>query len=148
MTEDAHAKRLGLLLQIYAGVLSVSVALSLISFVYFYGSWFDRRMVPSVDDLSLEGPYAYTVWLMLAVLGGLVLGFIFMLVTIVVDFRLGKRLRSGIAGSPRSIVVASTFNIASGLLGGILLFPLGTALGVYGLWYRFSSRKTDPEQRS
>lgn len=126
--------------------MALSVVLSIASFIYFYGDWFDERMIPSFEELRniLDSPYAFHVGLFLLVLAGIVAVFVLMVVTAILDLRLGRKLRSGTAPSRRSILTVSVFNLLSGVLGGILLIPFGAAIGVYGLWFALSGRMNAP----
>lgn len=143
MTNDDHARRLGLFLLIYASILSLSVVGSIVSFVYFYGPVIRSETIPSMEDLSniIHSPYLFHFGFVLAFVVFLLAAFVVAVATIVMDIRLGRKLRSGLEPTCRNIVVASVFNLLSALLGGILLIPFGAALGVYGFWYAFSGRK-------
>ncbi|MCW5958278.1 MAG: phage holin family protein [Pyrinomonadaceae bacterium] len=60
------------------------------------------------------------------------------LTTVILNIKLGRRLRSDNPPTQRSMIVTSIFNICSFLCGGVFVLPFGAALGTYGLWFALS----------
>ena len=80
--------------------------------------------------------------------GGLVMMFVFAaiigvmfglgLTSIIMNVKMGRRLRSESPPTQRSVMIASIINCCSLLFGGMVSLPFGAAVGAYGIWFATS----------
>ena len=60
------------------------------------------------------------------------------LTSIIMNVKMGRRLRSDIPPTQRSVMIASIVNCCSVLFGGMMSLPFGAAVGAYGIWFATS----------
>lgn len=94
--------------------------------------------------------------------GGVVMMFVFTAIfglmcalgitSIVMNIKMGRRLRSDNPPAQRSVMITSIMSCCSVLFGGMLSGPFGAALGIYGIWFatsdvgkRYFAGVPDPE---
>lgn len=80
--------------------------------------------------------------------GGLVMVFVFAgivgvmfglgLTSIIMNVKMGRRLRSDNSPTQRSVMITSILNCCSLLFGGMMSLPFGAAVGAYGIWFATS----------
>ena len=77
--------------------------------------------------------------------GGVVMMFVFTaifgllfalgLASVLMNIKMGRRLRSGNPPTKRSVMITSILNCCAMLFGGIFSMPFGAAVGAYGIWF-------------
>ena len=60
------------------------------------------------------------------------------LTSIIMNIKMGRRLRSDDPPPPRSVMITSILNCCSLLFGGMMSLPFGAAVGAYGIWFATS----------
>lgn len=147
MTRSSHSKLFGIFVWVYAGLLGFSLLAAIVSLINFtYGTLGDAARLPGLDEIadSFKGPYYVYNLLFIGIVVFILLAFAFMLAALIANIRLGKKLRGQSLPTKRSIVVTSALSLISSIFGGLLTFPFGSALFVYGLWFAFSDRGNEP----
>jgi len=140
---DSQAKRFGIFCWIYAGLISLCGISGIISLIVLLN---DVRSSPvgnfSYDQLmvDLNRPWGAYHYMFFAFVGYVLLAAVFTLASIISNVLLGKRLRSAILPSKGSIIRTSILSAVSPIFIGLLFFPVGLALCIYGIWFASVNR--------
>ena len=127
MKGKEHAKLLGIFAYVFAGIQSF-ITMFFGLYVLLMGG---LGLMAALDPRGTDA-------------GGLVMMFVFTTIfgllcalgiaSIVLNIRMGRRLRSETAPTRRSVLITSIINCCSILFGGMFSMPFGAAVGVYGIW--------------
>ena len=133
--DDIHAKRFGVFCWIYAGLITLTGIASLISLTLLL-----RDLSPptfSFESLmhEFDQPWGYYHYIAFAFFGFVIFEAALIVSAVLANFRMGSHLRKGVVVSKRSVVVTSILTALSSVFGGLLLLPIGIALGAYGIWF-------------
>ena len=144
MTGKEHANLLGIFAYVFAGIQSL--------ITFFFGAYLvilgGLTLIAAFGGNSndLEG-----VLMMLVV--STIFGIFFALgfAAMVMNIRMGRRLRGGKAVTKRTVMTASIMNCCAIVFGGMFSMPFGAAVGAYGIWFatsdvgkRFFAGEPDP----
>ena len=134
----AHAKRLGLFAWIYSGLLVLSSVSSIAFLLSFFGDLSGTFLQSSWEDFQEAFRSPLSVWysvMFIVILASVVGAVVFIICSIVANFRMGLKLRRMPPPTRRSVIVSSILSLISSIFGGIFLLPFGVALCIYGVWF-------------
>lgn len=131
MTGKEHASLLGIFSYVFAGIQSMITAFFGVYVLILGGLTLMAALGGNPDDAG---------GIVMLVIFSAVFGLLFALglASIVMNVRMGRRLRSGRPPTQRSVMVTSIMNCCSLLFGGMFSLPFGAAVGAYGIWFAAS----------
>lgn len=131
MTGKDHANLLGIFAYVFAGIQSL--------ITFFFGAYLviigGLTLVAAIGGNSNDLEGVLMMFVISAVFG---IFFALGLASIVMNIRMGRRLRNGRPLSQRSVMVTSIVNCCAVLFGGMFSMPFGAAVGAYGIWFATS----------
>ena len=131
MTGKDHANLLGIFAYVFAGIQSF--------ITLFFGLYV--VLIGGVGVLiALDGKVEDAGGVVMMFVFAAIFGVIFSLgvASIVMNVKMGRRLRSGTPPGKRAVMITSIMNCAAIFAGGMFSMPFGAAIGGYGIWFAAS----------
>ena len=140
-----HANLLGIFAYVFAGFQGVITLLFGLYLLVLGG----LGVMAALDNRSGDAGGLVMLFVFAAIIG---IMFGLGLASIILNVKMGRRLRSENPPNQRAVMIASILNCCSLLFGGMMSLPFGAAVGAYGIWFatsdvgkRFFAGVPDPE---
>lgn len=131
MTAKEHTNLLSIFAWIYAGIQALVVCVYLLFIIVYGGLGIAMAFTAKQSDAA-----GLIIWGVIVLIFALIA--LMGIICVISNVWLGKRLRSGMPPTQRSMIVTAILNCISWVCGGALLMPFGIALGAYGFWFALS----------
>lgn len=133
MQRNESANLLSIFSFIFAGIQGLALL-----FIGLYALMMAFVLVSSVVNANNMDAGAFLVPGFIAVLFTIMGAF--GLTNVLLNIKLGRRLRSNRLPTPKRVIVTSIFNLCSFMCGGVLILPFGMALGIFGIVFASSDK--------
>ena len=131
MKGKEHANLLGIFAYVFAGIQSL-ITMFFGLYVLIMGG---LGVMVALDARANDAGGVVMMLVFTAIFGVLcALG----LTSIIMNIKMGRRLRSDDPPTKRSVMITSILNCCAMLFGGMFSMPFGAAVGVYGIWFASS----------
>ena len=131
MKGKEHANLLGIFAYVFAGFQGL-ITLLFGLYLLFLGG---LGVMAALDTRSGDVGGLVMMFVITAVFAGM---FGLGLTSIIMNVKMGRRLRSGRPPTKRSVMTTSILNCCSLFFGGMMSLPFGAAVGAYGIWFATS----------
>ncbi len=129
--QNQNANLLSIFSFIFAGIQGLALL-----FIGLYALLMIGMLVAGVANARSSDAAAFIFPVVMALIFGVLAAF--GIISVWLNIKLGRMLRSTSLPTPKRIIVTSIFNICSFLCGGIFVAPFGMALGIFGIVFATS----------
>jgi hypothetical protein len=134
MKPAEHANLLAIFSWVFAGIQGMVLLLFTV-YILFMGTAAVMAFLSPSNHGDASGLIVFGIIILVILLLA-----VFGLLSMILNIRLGRRLRSSLPPTQRSVLFTSILNFLSFLCGGIMVWPFGIALGVYALIFAYSDK--------